>query len=131
MAGPMELPGTPCSARALSAWRRFAIADRLTCSRTSRLPAPRRSDEQRDRRPIHLKEGGRGADRLLEAVEEVVLLEAEEIHRHLARDQAHAHLLGRLQKSRRVRRLVVLRELAHHVRPGAGEVELRELGLRW
>src|SRR5687767_1122663 len=71
-------------------------------------------DEEAHGRVAHLGDRGRGADRLLEPVQQVLPLEAEQIHGHLTRDQANAQVLRRLdQLLGRVHLLVVGKLLEH------------------
>src|SRR4249919_747645 len=57
-----------------------------------------RLDEQLDGGVLHLEQRRGRTDRVLQPVDQVVRLEAEEIHRHLARDQPHAHVLRHLEQ---------------------------------
>ena len=54
-------------------------------------------------------------------------LEPEHVHRHLARDELDAHLLGDLEELLGAGHAVLLGEAAHHPRPHPEEVHLRQL----
>src|SRR5450759_4227217 len=84
------------------------------------------SDEERDRALRFRQRHGRPG-RLVEAFDEVLSLEAEQVHRHLTGDQADAHFLGYRQQLVRACHVMLLGEVHHHRGPGAGEIHLRQL----
>src|SRR6266581_7318326 len=85
------------------------------------------SDKQLDVRFLHLQQGRCCPDRLLQPRDEVLALQAQQVHGHLAREEPHPNLLGQGQQLLGLGDLVVPGQLSHHGRPGAAEVQLRQL----
>src|SRR5688572_16798628 len=74
----------------------------------------RRLDEEAHGRIAHLRDRGRGTDRLLETVQQVLPLQTEQVHRHLAGDQSDAEVLRGLDQLIRLGHLTVVRQLLEH-----------------
>src|SRR5437773_8067143 len=83
-------------------------------------------DEEGDR-ALCLGQRRRRAGGLINAVDEVLSLETEQVHRHLARDQSDAHLLRDRQQLVRTRYVMLVGQVHHHRRTCAGEVHFRQL----
>src|SRR6188768_3798471 len=84
-------------------------------------------DEQRARVVGHEPDDGGGPDGLAHAIDHVLALEPEHVHRHLARDEFDAHLLGDLEELLGAGHAILLGKAAHHPRPHPEEVHLRQL----
>src|SRR6187431_3598201 len=70
-------------------------------------------DEQRDGVVGHEPDDRGGPDGFGHAVDHVLRLESEHVHRHLARDELDAHLLGDLEELLGAGHAVLLGEAAH------------------
>src|SRR5450759_1332829 len=77
----------------------------------------------------HQLQGGRGADRLAHAIDQVLALDAEQVHCHLARDELDADCLRHLEQVLGLGDVVLLGQLEHHPRAHAHEVHLAQLAV--
>src|SRR3954454_13874295 len=101
---------------------------RVSCSvASSVIVMPSFSDEERGVGLGHDLDRRRGPRGLTHLVDEVLALQPEHVHRHLARDELDAHSRGRLEELARARDVVLLAKGAHHPGPHPHEVHLAEL----
>src|SRR4029079_11016898 len=101
---------------------------RVSCSVASPvISMPSFSDDEGGIRLGPDLDGRRGARRLTHLVDEVLALEAEHVHGHLAWDEFDAHGGRCLKQLTRARDVVLLAKGAHHPRAHPHEIHLAEL----